>query len=317
MSNAALILFLVYYEDTCAEGSKDSGIYNGSNLGAPSVAEAVVDLQSAGGCIIELQARSRFVAREHDLLVLRCPFKHLGDATSNAQLEHCRQLAADFSRSRTTDIVMLISTHASSNDGGLLYKPGGLVSLNEMLKHILGTMSLRMFNKSMLFVLCCGGLVRHDFQEVRDATRWFEGVFAFDAPLLDSIHICLHFVSTVLDYGVFGEESIWSSFLRATKFEVVKHADVYLAVENTVYRARDAKWRRSPNGEIIKCSVCDKEAKYGEYLERSNIIKFRCCVDGHPSNVPRNIYVNLLQEEPRKRWILGGRGQPRFMIDLV
>lgn len=110
---------------------------------------------------------------------------------------------------------------------------------------------------------------------------------------------------------------MWSSFLRATKFEVMKHADVYLALENTLYRARDAKWRRSPNGEVIKCSVCDKEAKYGEYFKHTNVIKFCCRADGHPANVSRSIYVNLLQEEPRKRWILGAQGQPRFIIDLV
>lgn len=63
MSNAALILFLVYYEDTCADGPKGSGIYTESSLKALSTPGGDADLQSAGGRIIELQARSRFVAR--------------------------------------------------------------------------------------------------------------------------------------------------------------------------------------------------------------------------------------------------------------
>ena len=92
------------------------------------------------------------------------------------------------SRSGGCDFILVVNTHASPTDGGILYGNRKSTSLDavsevaislhssfdypQIVDHLLGdlgnpsTMSSR-FGRSVLIVLCCGGFVQHSLAEMR------------------------------------------------------------------------------------------------------------------------------------------------------
>lgn len=129
--------------------------------------------------------------------------------------------------------------------------------------------------------------------------------------MLDPLSISAHFVSTVLDYGVFGWESIWQSLQRAAKPEVLAHTSVYAGVSGKMFRIRSAALRRRPNGEDIRC--CSQVAKYVKGM--AGRVLFRCRQRSHVGS--RLFTVRLLLPEDGKRWIYESGGHHRYIVDAL
>lgn len=144
-----------------------------------------------------------------------------------------------------------------------------------------------------------------------NASGQFTHVFAFDAPLLDPNWISCHVVTTILDFSVFGCDSMWKTLQRVAKPEVLFHTSVYLGTSGDVYRLRLAPIRRRPNGVDICC--CNQAATYLKMVGER--VKFRCRQKTHRGF--RNFTVPLLPAEDGKRWIGGTWGKDRYLIDIL
>ncbi|KAI0349120.1 hypothetical protein OH77DRAFT_161250 [Trametes cingulata] len=184
-----------------------------------------------------------------------------------------------------------------------------------MIRHIACRRSWPAFEKKLLFVLSCGGLVEHALRKVRDASDDFTAVFAFGAPMLDIGRISRHFASTILDYHIFGQETLWKAFERTAKPEVMHHTSVYLGEGGKVHRMRVASVRHRPNGEDARC--CDQPAKY-QRRHRDGRCIYRCLQAHHPKGRPRTFYVRLEEGTSKDGGCrsIGGRGQLRCIIEL-
>ncbi|KAI0642152.1 hypothetical protein C8Q79DRAFT_918319 [Trametes meyenii] len=286
MSTTAVVVWQIYY------AAGDSESFNVHQL-LSSVVEAMV--------------KSRYIGREQDVLTLKSAFKHLGNKVTMKELASRRQEIIHFMR----HLVIVINTHADPESGGLQYTPSAVTTLDSMLDHICGDMQLAQFRRSKLFLVCCGGLVRHALPEVRRASDRFDSVFAFGAPMLDPIIISCHFIITILDFNVFGRESLWNTLQRAAKPEVLCHTSVFIGSSGKLLRLRLASLCNHPNGEDVHC--CNQVAKYLKTV--GNHVKFRCHEPGHEG--PRNFRVPLLGNEEGKRWILGAAKKDRYMVDVV
>ncbi len=82
------------------------------------------------------------------------------------------------SRLRLTAYVLAYSPFISSPSHQILH--------SQMLRHILADMSLSGFQRSILFLSCCGGLVRNALEEVRQARH----VFIFDVHEYLNVTVC-------------------------------------------------------------------------------------------------------------------------------
>ncbi|KAI0356115.1 hypothetical protein OH77DRAFT_1402054 [Trametes cingulata] len=294
MSTAAVVLWQVFY----APGGGSFNVHEGSS----NVVETVV--------------RSRFIGREHDLLVLRNAFFHMGNRTTIKELAISRgQITQFLSRPfnmSNTELILCINTHAEARDGGLLFAPGKVTSLDSVLEHVCGDISLAEFRSSTLFIICCGGLIKRACSEVRRASQRFDTVYAFNAPMLDPIMMSCHFITTILDFNIFGREPFFKTLQRTAKAEVLSHTAVFAGKSGKIYRVRMASLRRAPNGEAVRC--CGQVAKYME--TRNGRIRFRCVEPAHHGR-PRSFALPLLLAKEGVRWVLGTGTKCRYIIDIV
>ncbi|KAI0716937.1 hypothetical protein C8Q76DRAFT_616816 [Earliella scabrosa] len=261
--------------------------------------------------ILTSMVRSRFIGREHGLLVLERPFKDLADRSVATRRKQDRAtIELMFFSACQSDVIVVINTHASPQDGGLLYGAKKTTSLEAIINRVLGddfpTSTLR---RSVLFILCCGGFVQHSLGELRAMSKRFSAVFAFGAPILDPILVTSQFVTSIVDYYIFGQESLLTATMRALKQEVMKHTTVYIGSEGAVKRVVDAPWRRKPNGIEIRC--CQQVPKYMG-TDRNGQIKFRCRVPSHTGR--RTFRVEPLSPLKGIRQFWGRRGGSRYML---
>ncbi|KAI0365285.1 hypothetical protein BV20DRAFT_1038983 [Pilatotrama ljubarskyi] len=255
MSSNALVLLQVFYEDS-----------------------SPFNVHAASCQMVESFIRSRFIGKEGALLVLNCPFRDLSDRATVRLLRNHRQTLHTFSRkihsnSGALDLVVLINTHANPDDGALLYGRDKGIGLQPMLEHICGDLSLSDYHKTVFFLLCCGGFVRHSLPDFRAASTKFSSAFAFGARMLDSYVTCMRFATTILDFHLLGRESLWKAFSRTATAEMIHHTSAYLGLSGCVYRMRRATWRSHPNGDAVRC--CSQPAKYCG-TRPDGRIKFRC-----------------------------------------
>ncbi|RPD52217.1 hypothetical protein L227DRAFT_515173 [Lentinus tigrinus ALCF2SS1-6] len=275
------------------------------------------DVHETSSAILTGMIRSRFIGRESALLLLNRQFHDLADRSLRTRLKADRNALEQFSHSRQSDLIMVINTHASPDDGGLLYGNKKSTSLVSFVDHLLGdlgspsTMASR-FSRSMLVVLCCGGFVQHSLSEMRAMSQRFTAVLAFGAHVLDPIFIMGQFVTSVVDYHIFGQESVWTAIYRALRQDIVSHTPIYVGHRGDVQRIVDASWRRKPNGDDVRC--CHQMAKYVG-TDRSGRITFRCCEPGHVGT--RTIRITPMANLAGVRRFLGRRGGTRYMISHV
>ncbi|KAI0684235.1 hypothetical protein C8T65DRAFT_593922 [Cerioporus squamosus] len=261
--------------------------------------------------ILEDMLRSRFIAREHGLLVLSRGFCDLADRRVIADLRRCRAALKDFALSRPCDLVMVLNTHASSNDGGLLYGHDKSTGLPTIVNHILGpSVPVKEFRKSILFVICCGGFFKHSADELRMMSSRFSTVITFDAPTLDPLLVASQFVTSVVDHYVLGQEDLWRAIRHSLKQEITKHTSICVGEQGQIYKVSDAPLRRKPNGEEVRC--CRQVAKYMGCDRSGKIIKFRCRVSDHPG--VRTFRVRLHPAVTGTREIWGSRGGQRYIV---
>ncbi|KAI0715606.1 hypothetical protein C8T65DRAFT_573002, partial [Cerioporus squamosus] len=217
-------------------------------------------------------------------------------------------------RSHDCDLIMVLNTHASAHDGGLLYGNGKSTSLPAIVRHALGNHSpVHEFRRSLLFVVCCGGFVEHSLEEMREMSRKFSSVVAFDAPALDPILVVSQFVTSVADYYILGQEDLWPAIRHSLKQEIMKHTSVYVARHGDIYRVSDAPLRRRPNGVDVRC--CQQIAKYMGCDRSGKVIKFRCRVTNHTG--PRVFRVDVQSASAGQREIWGGKGGPRYLVERL
>ncbi|KAI0350456.1 hypothetical protein OH77DRAFT_1463637 [Trametes cingulata] len=292
MNSAALVLWQIFYEPT------DSTSFN---------------VHGSSTSTIDGFVRSRFIGREQDVLVLDSPFHHLGSRAAIKGLKICKEQIMQFAKSCHLDVelVVVINTHADPRGGGLLYAPGAVTTLDSIMQHIFCDFGFPSFRRSLLFLLCCGGLIKQAASDVRRASETFDTVFAFGAQMLDPITTSCHFITTILDFHVFGCDTLLCSLQRAAKPEVLSHTSVFACRSGKILRMRWAPLRRCPNGYEVRC--CLQEPKY---LHASgNRIRFRCVQPGHTG--PRCFSVYLLPAVEGKRWILGAAGKDRYIVDEI
>ncbi|TFK79906.1 hypothetical protein K466DRAFT_504806 [Polyporus arcularius HHB13444] len=275
-------------------------------------------VQRSSTSVLESMLRSRFISRENGLLVLNRGFHDLADRKVVADLKRNRNTLRDFSerlaRSHTCDLIMVLNTHASALDGGLLYGNGKSTSLPAMVEHVLGDRRpTDQFRRSILFVVCCGGFVEHSMEEMREIGHKFSAVLAFGAPALDPILVMSQFVCSVADYFILGQEDLWPAIRHSLKQEVMKHTSVYVAKHGDIYRVSDAPLRRRPNGVEVRC--CRQLAKYMGCDRTGKVIKFRCQVPNHAG--PRVFRVEVHVASAGHREIWGGKGGPRYLLERV
>ncbi|RPD63609.1 hypothetical protein L227DRAFT_496659, partial [Lentinus tigrinus ALCF2SS1-6] len=276
------------------------------------------DVHETSSAILTGMVRSRFIGRESALLLLDRQFYDLSDRSLVKMLKADRLALEQFSQSRRCDFVLVVNTHASPQDGGLLYGSRKSTSLDAVVDHLLGnklgnpvTMEPQ-FRRSILVVMCCGGFIRHSMNEMRAMSRRFTTVLAFGADVLDPIFIMGQFVTSVLDYHIFGQESIWTAIYRALKQDIVAHTSIYVGQAGEIQEIVDASWRRKPNGEDVRC--CQQLAKYVK-TERNGLIKFRCCQPAHVGT--RTFRIAPMAAVTGVRRFLGGRSGTRYMISYV
>lgn len=137
-------------------------------------------------------------------------------------------------------------------------------------------------------------------------------MLAFGAAALDPILVMGQFVTSVVDYFIFGQEELWTAIYRSLKQEIMQHTSIYVGYHGQVHRIVDASWRRKPNGEEVRC--CQQVAKYVA-TDRSGDIKFRCREPRHTGT--RTFRVSPLPAIPGERRFLGGRGGSRYMISSI
>ncbi|KAI0706634.1 hypothetical protein C8Q76DRAFT_630286 [Earliella scabrosa] len=267
-------------------------------------------VQASSSSILTGMVKSRFIGREHGLLVLDRPFHDLADRVTTRELKRDRATLSAFCCSRQCDAIVVLNTHSSTADGGLMYGRNKTTSLPVIMDYLLGEeFPHRSLRKTVLFILSCGAFVEHSVAEIRSMSSRFSAVFAFGAPILDPILVTSQFVTSIVDYYCFGQEPLWTAIHRTLKQEVMKHTSIYIGSEDTVQRIADAPWRRKPNGEDVRC--CEQVAKYMG-TSREGRIRFRCRVAGHVGT--RTFYLDPMPSVPYVRRFWGGRGGPRYMI---
>ena len=120
------------------------------------------------------------------------------------------------------------------------------------------------------------------------------------------------FVTSLVDYHIFGQESVWTAIYRGLKQDIMAHTSIYIGQDGNIQKIVDAPWRRKPNGDDIRC--CLQLAKYVG-TDRTGSIKFRCC---EPNDLgPRTIRVTPLPTMTGVRRFLGQKGGTRYMISHV
>ncbi len=134
-------------------------------------------------------------------------------------------------------------------------------------------------------------------------------MFAFGAPALDPILVTTQFATSVVDYFILGQETIWNAIRLSLKQEIMKHTSIYVATQGSLYKITDAAWRRRPNGEEVRC--CQQVSKYMGTDKRGDI-KFRCQVTTHSGQ--RTFRISPLPETPGDRCIWGKKGGARYMV---
>ncbi|KAI0703518.1 hypothetical protein C8T65DRAFT_578730 [Cerioporus squamosus] len=267
------------------------------------------NVHQASTSVLESMLRSRFIARENGLLLLNRGFHDLADRKVVADLKSKR-----LARAQTCDLILVLNTHASARDGGLLYGSGKSTSLPAMVEHVLGDCRpTQQFRRSILFVVCCGGFVEHSLEEMGEIGRQFSAVIAFDAPALDPILVMSQFVCSVADYFILGQEDLWPAIRHSVKQEIMKHTSVYVAKHGDIYKVSDAPLRRRPNGAEVRC--CQQVAKYMGCDRTGKVIKFRCRVPSHTG--PRVFRIDVHPASAGHREIWGGKGGPRFLVERV
>ncbi|KAI1782475.1 hypothetical protein LXA43DRAFT_977548 [Ganoderma leucocontextum] len=290
MSSAPMILYQVYYDD-----------------------RRPFNVHEASSTILESMVRSRFIGRvsttpaEH--LCLR-PISNLAARTTVSKIKCNQNVLQRLSDPHGRDLILVVNTHASPHDGGLLYGDKKTTGLETIINHIVGEQSpASHFRKTALFLLCCGGFAQHSLSELRDASKHFSAVFAFGAPILDPVLIMSQFVTSVVDYFVMGQEDLWSTIRYSVKQEVIKHTSIFVGQGGDIFKVCDASWRSRPNGEEVRC--CQHPAKY-HGTDGGGKIKFRCRAAGHIGS--RTFRIEPLPEVGGFRMFLGKRGGPRYMI---
>ncbi|KAI1783266.1 hypothetical protein LXA43DRAFT_903878 [Ganoderma leucocontextum] len=286
MSTAPMILYQVYYDD-----------------------RRPFNVHEASTTILENMVTSRFIGREPGLLVLNQCFRDLAARATVSKIK-CNQNALQRLSEYAQNLILVVNTHASPHDGGLLYGDKKTTGLETIINHIVGKQSpVSLFRKTALFVLCCGGFAQHSLSELRDASKHFSAVFAFGAPVLDPILIMTQFVTSLVDYYVMGQEDLWLAIRYSLKQEVIKHTSIFVGHGGDVFNVCDASWRSRPNGEEVQC--CQQPSKY-HGTDSAGKIKFRCRAAGHIG--PRTFRVEALPEIGGFRMFWGKRGGPRYMI---
>lgn len=149
-----------------------------------------------------------------------------------------------------------------------------------------------------------------------NGSKSFHSVFVFGGDNVDPLHVTSHFVHTILDFHVFGRDSLQKATMRAFKPEVSAHTSVFLAQNGTVLRFTNAAWRRRPNGVDIRC--CNQIPKYvtTKNVDGRDIIIFRCKEINHVGNKRFRIFP--LQERQGERQFLGERNSShRVLIEYL
>ncbi len=141
----------------------------------------------------------------------------------------------------------------------------------------------------------------------------FGAVFAFDAAMLDPLWITNHFVTTILEFSIFGRETVLQALQKSAKPDVLFHTSVYTAVEGNTYKLTYAPLRDRPNGEDIRC--CNQMPKYVRFDDKRRTIYYRCREPGHRG--ARSFRVRLSPPEEGRRWILGRSGHDRALLELI
>lgn len=141
------------------------------------------------------------------------------------------------------------------------------------------------------------------------SSKRFSAVFAFGASVLDPILVTTQFLTSIVDYYLFGQESLWTAVHRTLKQEIMKHTSIYVGSEVTVQKIVDASWRLRPNGQEVRC--CQQVPKYVRTDEHGKII-FRCRDPGHAGI--RTFHIDPLPSVYGVRRFWGGRGGSRYMI---
>ncbi|RPD65570.1 hypothetical protein L227DRAFT_493643 [Lentinus tigrinus ALCF2SS1-6] len=270
------------------------------------------NVHAASCSLLSDMIRSRFIGREHGLMVRECEFEDLACRQTTSKLRKTREELIGFTSSRPANLVVVINTHADPMDGGLLYGHNKTTSLDSVCDHMFGhRFPFHHFKKSVLFVVCCGGLAKHGLTEIQRASTKFDVVFAFGASMLDPILAISQFATSIVDFYIIGQEDLWRAIPLSLKQEIMKHTSIYVGSNGQVQRACDASWRRRPNGEDVRC--CRQVAKYMG-TDRSGRIKFRCCVPTHHGS--RTFFVTPFPSVSGVRRFLGRRGGPRYMVSL-
>jgi hypothetical protein len=136
------------------------------------------------------------------------------------------------------------------------------------LNHVLDSTILAVFRTRILFLNVCGGHLQkgvEDFKRTRhDALltvrlqwyRWicslpYSSAFAFGAPIVDPLVTAMHFISVVVEFHVFANETVNKATKRGTR-SILFHTSVYLANQE-IYHLQDAALRLRPNGKDIVC----------------------------------------------------------------
>ncbi|KZT07152.1 uncharacterized protein LAESUDRAFT_651726 [Laetiporus sulphureus 93-53] len=267
---------------------------------------------AASSAMLEALARSRYISRKSDLLVINDRFSDLAQRGMSKRLKKNQMLLSDFAH-KCSMLVLIINTHASPANGGLLYDPKKVMSLQVILDYVCPQEVYSKFTTRVLFIVCCGGFVQHSLHELKESSALFSTVFAFDAPSLDPITISNHFISTVLDFHVFGREHVSKALERALKPEVLSHTSVYAGWDGQLRRISDAAWRRRPNGVDIRC--CGQAAKYISTVTGNDFITFHCQQSQHKG--ARTFRVRALKDNKPYQYFVGHRGKPRYMVSIV
>ncbi|RDB30815.1 hypothetical protein Hypma_005824 [Hypsizygus marmoreus] len=257
------------------------------------------NVHESSAAFLEFLAQSRFVGAESNLLMLRLKFSDLALPQIRSKIQKNKTAMTMFAeKQRDSRLIISINVHSNPQDGELLYGGTRFASLCAILDHILGPCESRPmpFSNSLLFVVSCGGLMQYAMQDVQAASSCFTSTFAFGAASVDPLTVTSHFIQTVVDFHIFGCESLEAAVLRAFKPEVASHTPVYVFSGQFTARLVNATLRRRPNGEDIRC--CDQIPKYLETQHRGHgkVVLLRCLVSAHPG--PRNLRIQALPSEP-------------------
>lgn len=139
----------------------------------------------------------------------------------------------------------------------------------------------------------------------------FGAVFSFDKDTLDPILMSNHFIATILEFSVFGQETVWKALERSAKPDVLFHTAVYAGFEGKMFKMCLAPLRRRPNGADILC--CNEAAIYVKGAKTGRL-QFRCAQGSHSG--ARTFRIRLLPEEEDRRWILCS-GRLRVIIEAL